>query len=629
MGTFVTQQATPTLFEAGDKAPAPGVLRKPGWTENNELKAVEANSLRDATLDLRTEARGAVFNVKHYGATGDGTTDDATAIQAALVAAMVHGFGTVYFPRGAYLVSGLQLFIDSSVRLVGEGADIILGRTGYILNATLAGGAGLASARPLLEVRGLTFRRATYGDNTSGGLYIDGGWSGVTIEGCTFYGVGAPGLDFRHNTNVVVRNCRFPECFSTDLIALGTTAGEPVYVLTLENNFFQYVTGEDYLNACVSGAVRHLRCIGNAFEKGARGLYLSGAVYSAEVANNFVEECRVGVEVGADVGGGYLTDALAVSIRHNHFVSSGANFALSTAVKVVGQARSLRVQDNVLEVGTGLNVASTYTRGLVYENNALVRCTTPLTGTPNITHPLQGSLDVLCVDACDKLDANHWVKNYSDFATTDSEGVGEHGRQAIQSVVTGGYADFRKSFSALDLSGYDYFVVAVFISDIAKMATTGPGLLFFDTDAANHYDFAATLAYSAQVPFAQTGWNYLLFKKTAATASGAPSWSTITRVRVSMNAASGQSVTARWGGVWAVKVADGELAASAENGRAQRALQVAVGPVRLVSGKAAPTTGTWRKGDVMLNEAATVGSPKGWRCTVAGTPGTWVSEGNL
>lgn len=44
---------------------------------------------------------------------------------------------------------------------------------------------------------------------------------------------------------------------------------------------------------------------------------------------------------------------------------------------------------------------------------------------------------------------------------------------------------------------------------------------------------------------------------------------------------------------------------------------------------AAPTTGTWNVGDRVFNSVPSVGQPKGWICTVAGTPGTWVSEGNL
>lgn len=50
---------------------------------------------------------------------------------------------------------------------------------------------------------------------------------------------------------------------------------------------------------------------------------------------------------------------------------------------------------------------------------------------------------------------------------------------------------------------------------------------------------------------------------------------------------------------------------------------------RTTVGTAAPTTGTWALGDRVQNSSPAVGSPKGWMCTVAGTPGTWVSEGNL
>jgi len=46
-------------------------------------------------------------------------------------------------------------------------------------------------------------------------------------------------------------------------------------------------------------------------------------------------------------------------------------------------------------------------------------------------------------------------------------------------------------------------------------------------------------------------------------------------------------------------------------------------------GVAAPTTGTWAVGDRLIQSTPSVGSPKSWVCTVAGTPGTWVSEGNL
>jgi hypothetical protein len=44
---------------------------------------------------------------------------------------------------------------------------------------------------------------------------------------------------------------------------------------------------------------------------------------------------------------------------------------------------------------------------------------------------------------------------------------------------------------------------------------------------------------------------------------------------------------------------------------------------------ASPTLGSWAVGDRSMNSTPAVGQPKAWVCTVAGTPGTWVSEGNL
>jgi len=44
---------------------------------------------------------------------------------------------------------------------------------------------------------------------------------------------------------------------------------------------------------------------------------------------------------------------------------------------------------------------------------------------------------------------------------------------------------------------------------------------------------------------------------------------------------------------------------------------------------AAPIANAWINGDYIKNSAPAVGQPKGWYCTVSGTPGTWVSEGNL
>lgn len=43
----------------------------------------------------------------------------------------------------------------------------------------------------------------------------------------------------------------------------------------------------------------------------------------------------------------------------------------------------------------------------------------------------------------------------------------------------------------------------------------------------------------------------------------------------------------------------------------------------------APGSGAYIVGDRVINTTPVVGNPVGWRCTVAGSPGTWVAEANL
>ena len=62
-----------------------------------------------------------VFNVKQYGAKGDGVTIDTPSINRAIEAANTSGGGTVHFPSGTYasysihLKSNVALYLDGGV----------------------------------------------------------------------------------------------------------------------------------------------------------------------------------------------------------------------------------------------------------------------------------------------------------------------------------------------------------------------------------------------------------------------------------------------------------------------------------------------------------------------------------
>lgn len=77
------------------------------------------------------------FDVKTYGATGDGTTDDTAAIQDALAAVPAAG-GVLYFPAGRYKYTGTTLTLDRRITVEGEGAGIHFAENGWGVNGEIS-----------------------------------------------------------------------------------------------------------------------------------------------------------------------------------------------------------------------------------------------------------------------------------------------------------------------------------------------------------------------------------------------------------------------------------------------------------------------------------------------------------
>lgn len=67
---------------------------------------------------------GPNFNVKDFGAIGDGATDDTAAINLARAAAVAAGGGTLYFPGGTYLTTGITAVTTVPIGLVGDGLGV-------------------------------------------------------------------------------------------------------------------------------------------------------------------------------------------------------------------------------------------------------------------------------------------------------------------------------------------------------------------------------------------------------------------------------------------------------------------------------------------------------------------------
>jgi hypothetical protein len=116
-----------------------------------------------------------IFNVKAYGAKGDGVTDDTVAIQAAVTAAQATGYGgEIYFPPGAYRTSGPIVVLGTNT----------LGQNGGIVFRGFKGGNAAAYwdvingsiIRPLSTWANPTYH-SSYGDGVL--TFVEGNPGGV------------------------------------------------------------------------------------------------------------------------------------------------------------------------------------------------------------------------------------------------------------------------------------------------------------------------------------------------------------------------------------------------------------------------------------------------------------------
>ena len=94
------------------------------WTDGNTLYARNGTNTSWAVdgrlAPFAPASADYVVNVLSYGATGDGTTDDTAACQAALAAAANR---VLYFPPGRYKLTSTLLLANASVQIFGAGIN--------------------------------------------------------------------------------------------------------------------------------------------------------------------------------------------------------------------------------------------------------------------------------------------------------------------------------------------------------------------------------------------------------------------------------------------------------------------------------------------------------------------------
>src|SRR5581483_1193871 len=90
---------------------------------------VTATTLFAGLLGLGS-AQAATFNVKNFGATGNGSTNDTAAVNNTITAANNAGGGIVEFPSGKYLCGSIHLKSHVTLQL-DSGSTILGASSGY------------------------------------------------------------------------------------------------------------------------------------------------------------------------------------------------------------------------------------------------------------------------------------------------------------------------------------------------------------------------------------------------------------------------------------------------------------------------------------------------------------------
>lgn len=134
---------------------------------------------------------GEWLNVREFGATGDGSTNDTTPIQAALDAVPSLG-GTVYFPPGTYIVSATNLTPKANTRLLGAGNRV---STVKVASGEQNLNAFYVNAKADVTFENLGIQGASKVSDTTGTNYRNG--NGIRVNA---------------STHLVIRGCYFTKC---------------------------------------------------------------------------------------------------------------------------------------------------------------------------------------------------------------------------------------------------------------------------------------------------------------------------------------------------------------------------------------------------------------------------------
>lgn len=406
----------------------------------SSLASTSSNALGDALVGFKQSNSGGFLSgatartvndklqesvsVKDFGATGDGSTDDTTAIQAAINAS--YG-STLYFPAGTYIVSALT--VSNSLNLVGVGYTFttlklknsannipltISAATNVSMSDLTVDGnkANNASGFSCVRINGASdapeFHRVRFANAKTDGLSQAGTVSKLLVSECVAENCGNDGMSISSATTSLIisnrssGNGRFGivvtssynrvignACFNNTSTGIAFVSAS--YCVANGNSCFGNTGHGLQFNACfnsvqsgnncssngISGLDQTLGCnncttIGNlSWGNTVRGIEIDSATYQAVVTGNVVlNNGEVGISVYRSPG---------TVITSNQCLNNGNTTVPRYGIRLwddVGTLASTNciVSNNYVGDNRGVSAAQTYGLGIddANVNNTIV-----------------------------------------------------------------------------------------------------------------------------------------------------------------------------------------------------------------------------------------------------------------
>lgn len=562
-----------------------------------------------------------IASVKDFGAQGDGVANDTAAIQSALTA---NAGKSVYFPAGSYAVNaalsvsaGTTVFAEPGTATVTQstaatdaftfaGDNITLDGLKIVGPNSGAGSAVRADSRNNVTVRDCQVQNWLYGIQlrgcknwtVTGNRMWGGTYDGTSSSDIFIYGSsGAPSSRGIVTGNFCLSNNDQGISVDTnsgdkDLLISGNVVfplqSDGVTALADANNRRRYGIVVGYAGTAASRAT----VTGNVVrDVPYAGIYMNAATLptgDVAISGNMISRCGFGTLYPSDdsLRAGVYCNGGTDSITGNVVVdctTTGIKIAPSYTYSSTNQPRAT-ISSNTVSRTTGIGIHLTIKpHGYLVTGNRVINSTAAAINFETTT--ADGG-------NC------HFVGNHIDTNTTNQGGI-------IVTNVLGGY---ECSVVGNRISGSDNTTNNEFNSGIWFNGTVH---CMDNSIDKYHRGINCGTSFAARTIGIKCSGNTISNTVLGVSASGAGPWLVVDNTfrLVSGNECNG----AAWQGLF--------YRASGTNGFNGSAIYVA--------DTAYPTAGTWAVGDHCANTNPSAGQPKGWFCTVAGTPGTWTSEGNL